>query len=158
MSKNELRQSQRVIRRALGWLEATQEEAARIPDLCSHYKAPFLYATVGEQVRVRRYLDFITDRYLQPNGDFRTTPGEKGWGHLPGTPANRYIYPNGWLVVGFQRMGAYGVARRGLEFISRFQSKELGGFYSRYAIPREEVDRRYLDTSTSAAAGLALLA
>jgi hypothetical protein len=62
------------------------------------------------------------------------------------------------LIVGLQKIGAYGSASKGLEFVRRFQHPQLGGFCSRYDLQREEVDFSCLDTSSTASAGMALLA
>jgi hypothetical protein len=55
-------------------------------------------------------------------------------------------------------MGAYGIAKKGLDFIRRFQSSELGGFYSRYEPKSGVINENYLDSSSTSSAGLALLA
>ena len=146
------------IRSALSWLRANDEQIEGMADLASHYKAPYLYAVLGDPVRARKYADLIRSRYLHPDGDFRTTPAAKGWDHLPCSPANRYIYSNGWLIAGFQKMGAYGLAQRGLSFIQRFQSQQAGGFCSRFHIASGTVEPRYIDSSSTSSGGLALLA
>jgi hypothetical protein len=145
------------IARALEWLAASEARIAVLEDVASHYKAPYLYAAVGQPVLARRYASLFRHRYLQPDGDFRTRRDFKGWGHLPCSPANRYIYSNGWLVAGFQKMGAYGLAREGLDFIRRFQTAE-GGFCSRYDLETSAVVPDFQDTSSTSSAGLALLA
>ncbi|HVN82904.1 MAG TPA: hypothetical protein VMW38_28230 [Terriglobia bacterium] len=144
--------------RALSWLRKNEERIEGVADLASHYKAPYLYAVLGDTIRARKYADLIRLRYLQPDGDFRTSPDAKGWEHLPCSPANRYIYSNGWLVAGFQKMGAYGLAQRGLSFIRRFQSPQLGGFCSRFHIASGTVEPRYLDSSSTSSGGLGYLA
>jgi len=146
------------IDRAHRWLEKQEDKIGKMEDLCSHYKAPYLYAVLGDRQRARRYADLLAVRYLQSNGDFRTRSDHKGWSHLPCSPANRYVYSNGWIIVGLQKIGAYGTARKGLDFVRRFQHPDLGGFSSRYAIDSERVDFGRLDTSSTASAGMALLA
>jgi hypothetical protein len=146
------------IRGAIEWLSSNDPRIEAMADLASHYKAPYLYSVVGDPVRARKYADLIRSRYLQPDGDFRTRPDAKGWDHLPCSPANRYIYPNGWLIAGFQKMGAYGLAQKGLAFIRRFQSQRLGGFCSRFHIASGAVIPDFLDSSSTSSGGLALLA
>ncbi len=143
---------------ALEWLRSQDPQIEAMADLASHYKAPYLYSVVGDRVRARKYADLIGTRYLQPDGDFRTHPDAKGWGHLPCSPANRYIYSNGWLIAGFQKMGCYGLAQRGLAFIRRFQSPQSGGFYSRFDVASGAVVPAFLDSSSTSSGGLALLA
>ena len=154
---SEIEKYQSTISRALGWLKRNHEEAMKAEDFSAHYKAPFLYAVLGEPVLAREYLDLIENKYLQDDGDFRTSASEKGWPHLPCSPANRYIYPNGWTILAFQRLGAYNIARKGLDFIRKFQSPDLGGFYSRYDPKTGVIGKDYIDSSSTSSAGLALL-
>lgn len=155
---SDIEKYQQTISLAMGWLKDHHEEAIKVEDLSAHYKAPFLYAVLGEPVLAREYLDLIERKYLQPDGDFRTSPSKKGWAHLPCSPANRYLYPNGWLVLAFQKLGAYDIARKGLDFIRKFQSPQLGGFYSRFDLESGVINENYLDSSSTSSAGLALLA
>jgi len=158
MQQSLIEQGQQAIERGLGWLRRCENEIAEIEDLSAHYKAPYLYAALGDPVRARRYVELLQSRYLQADGDFRTNVADKGWAHLQCSPANRYVYSNGWIIVGLRKLGAYGAARQGLDFIRRFQSPELGGFYSRFDVATGKVDPCYLDSSSTSSAGLALLA
>jgi hypothetical protein len=146
------------IARGLGWLEKNRAEIVAQKDLSAHYKAPYLYAAVGDPLRGRFYANLIKDKYQQTDGDFRTSAHEKGWVHLPCSPANRYVYSNGWVICGLRRLGFYGAAERGMDFVRRFQSPTLGGFASRFDPSLGKVEPRYLDTSSTSSAGLALLA
>ena len=87
----------------------------------------------------------MANRYLRKDGDFCTSDREKGWKVLPCSPANRYVYSNGWIVVGLRRLGFYATAGKGLTFIMKFQSKATGGFHSRFDISTRcinEIDQR----------------
>jgi hypothetical protein len=158
MSQELINQGRKSIQKGLGWLREHDEEILQITDLSAHYKAPYLYAALGEPFQSRRYADLIHRRYLQPDGDFRTEPTRKGWSHLPASPANRYVYSNGWIICGLRRLGCYGLADRGVKFLLRLQSAELGGFYSRFDPAANQVNDQYLDSSSTSSAGLALLA
>jgi hypothetical protein len=153
-----LQRGQETIATGLRWLKGHWQDILQIEDLHAHYKAPYLYAVVGDPLRARHYADLIQGRYLQADGDFRTGPRYKGWKSLPISPANRYVYSNGWIIVGLRKLGLYGVAARGVDFVRRFQSPELGGFFSRFDPASGEVDPHYLDSSSTSSAGLALLA
>ena len=157
-TESDIQRYQCTIDRALAFLRANEDEILRMDDLSAHYKALYLYASSDDRVLSRRYLDLVVSRYLRHSGDFRTSETDKGWNHLRNSPANRYIYSNGWMIVGLRRMAAYGVAARALKFVMRFQSPELGGFCSRYDIEKDDVNPRYLDTSSTSSGGLALLA
>ncbi len=147
-----------VVAKAVNWLHRNHAEVVALPDVSAHYKTPYLYAATGERRGARQRLELIIERYLQPDGDFRTHPDAPGWPQEPAGPANRYVYADAWLVMGFQRLGFYGVARKGLEFLLRFQDPGLGGFHSRFDPATGQIEERYLDVSSTSVAGLALLA
>jgi hypothetical protein len=158
MDQELLKQGQETIARGLSWLRQQEETISKIEDLSAHYKAPYLYAVVGDPIRARSYADLMRERYLQSDGDFRTSRHSRGWADMPVMPAVRYLYPNGWIIVGLHRLAVYDAARRGIEFVRRFRSSELGGFFSRFEISSGQVEARYLDSSSTGSAGLALLA
>ena len=158
MNPELLERGQKTVARGLDWLRRHEDQISRIEDLSAHYKAPYLYAVLGDPIRAGRYADLMRTRYLQPDGDFRTSRMDRGWTDAPVMPAVRYLYPNGWIIVGLRKLGVYDAARRGVDFVRRFQSPELGGFFSRFDIPTGQVDTRYLDSSSTSSAGLALLA
>jgi len=153
-----MQRGREAIAKGLSWLRQHDDEIAHMNDLSAHYKAPYLYAVLGDPVRARYYAHLMQARYLQTDGDFRTHRMQKGWTHLPCSPANRYVYSNGWIIVGLRKLGVYGAASRGMDFVSRFQSRELGGFFSRFDVASGQIDTRYLDSSSTSSAGLALLA
>lgn len=152
-----LKKAKKAVALAQEWLDAHEAEIAAFTDLNAHYKACYLYAVTGNALKARQYADFMA-AHIQKNGDFRTKPDEKGWYTLPCSPANRYVYPNGWIVAGLQKMGAYGTAAHGLDFLLSMQDSDSGGFYSRYVVSEERPDKNYVDTSGTASAGLAMLA
>jgi hypothetical protein len=149
---------QATISRGVGWLKRNRSAIAALEDLSAHYKALYLYAAIGDPILGRHYAQRITSHYLRPDGDFRTYAHEKGWAHLACSPANRYVYSNGWIICGLRRLGYYGIAERGMDFVRRFQSDKLGGFSSRFDPTTGTVNPRYLDSSSTSSAGLALLA
>ncbi len=158
MNSDLLKRGQEAIARGLGWLRHHDDEICTMEDLHAHYKAAYLYAVLGDPVHGRYYADLMQKRYLQADGDFRTSRLQKGWANLPISPANRYVYSNGWIIVGLRKLGVYGAAHRGMDFVRRFQSPELGGFFSRFEVESSQVDTHYLDSSSTSSAGLALLA
>ena len=146
------------VAKAVNWLREHHRQVIELPDVSSHYKGPYLYATTGGRTRARRHLDLIIDRYLQEDGDFRTSPDDPGWPQEPASPANRYLYSDSWLVLGLQRMGLYGAAAKGLQFLRRFQDPDLGGFRSTFDVKTRQVNVQYLNVPSTCIAGLALLA
>jgi hypothetical protein len=153
-----LQRGQETVARGLDWLDKNYDRISQIEDMSAHYKAPYLYATLGDPIRARYYADLMHKRYLQADGDFRTGPLSKGWAGAPGFPAACYLYSNGWIIVGLRKLRVYGPAGRGVEFVRRFQSPELGGFFSRFDLASGKVETRYLDSSGTSSAGFALLA
>ncbi|PKM69757.1 MAG: hypothetical protein CVU94_02350 [Firmicutes bacterium HGW-Firmicutes-19] len=146
------------ISRGVGWLKRNQSQIATLSDLSAHYKAPYLYAAIGDPVQGRHYAKLIFEKYQKADGDFRTAEKEKGWAHLACSPANRYIYSNGWVICGLRRLGYYGAAEKGMNFVRRFQTPKMGGFASRFEVHSGNVNLRFLDSSSTSSAGLALLA
>lgn len=140
------------------WLKQNEKAIDEISDLNAHYKACCLYPTIGGTLKSRYYADMMKNKYLRDDGDFRTEENNKGWYSLPCSPANRYVYSNGWIVTGMHRMGAYGIAGRGLDFLLQMQDCKTGGFYSRYNIVEKQPNRDYVDTSSTSSAGIAMIA
>ncbi len=158
MEKELISKAEIAIKRGLEWLIAENSSIDTITDFAAHYKAPYLYSVTGLRERSRKYADLLERSYLREDGDFRMSADEKGWQHMPASPGNRYIYGNGWAIAGLQKIGAYGVARKGLKFLERFQDPDTGGFFSRYNIKEKKIDRTRLDTSSTCSGVLAFLA
>jgi hypothetical protein len=158
MDSELLKQGQETVAKGLDWLRRHNDQISQIEDLSAHYKAPYLYAVLGDSIRARHYADLMRTRYLQADGDFRTSRLNRGWADAPVMPAALYLYPTGWIIVGLRKLGVYDAASRGVDFVRRFQSPELGGFYSRFDVSSGQVETSYLDTSSTSSAGLALLA
>jgi hypothetical protein len=158
MDSELLKQGRETVAKGLDWLYRHNDQISQIEDLSAHYKAPYLYAVLGDSIRARYYADLMRTRYLQADGDFRTNPMNRGWADAPVMPAVRYLYPSGWIIVGLRKLGVYDAASRGVDFVRRFQSPELGGFFSSFDVSSGQVETGHLDTSSTSSAGLALLA
>ena len=158
MNQELLEQGQEAVVKGLSWLRRHSAQISKMEDLSAHYKAPYLYAVMGDPIRAGHYADLMRKRYLQADGDFRTSRLNRGWRDAPVMPAVHYLYPNGWIIVGLRKLGVYDAASRGIDFVRRFQSPELGGFFSRFDVSSGQVEERSLDTSSTSSAGLALLA
>jgi len=146
------------IERIVRWAHERWDAVEAEPDLQAHYKAPAFWAAVGDPVMAGRHRKLICDRFLRDDGDFRMADDVKGFVRFPCTTVNQYIYPNGWLIVGMQRSGAYDVVSKALPFILRFQHPSLGGFYYAFDPKSKRIDESLLDSSSTSSAGLALLA
>ena len=61
------------IARGLNWLEQHRAQIVTQKDLSAHYKAPYLYAAVGDSLHGRFYANLMQGKYQQADGDFRTS-------------------------------------------------------------------------------------
>jgi len=143
--------------RAAGRARDSWHLIEREKDLQGHYKGPYLWAAVGDMEMAGRHRRIIRERFLQEDGDFRSSPHTKGFFEFPCTVANQYLYSNGWIISGMQKLGAYEVAQKGLEFMLRLQDPSTGGFYSSFDPDKKEADRHLLDSSSTSSAGMACL-
>jgi len=90
--------------------------------LADYYKVPLAYMVCGASAEANRLFDWIRNQGMTPDGDFGP--------RLPETLGYYYIYYNTWITIGAQRQSHFDIARRGMDFISRFWDSESGGFYS----------------------------
>ena len=140
------------------WARANRDRLMKEPDLQAHYKGPYFWASVGDMEMAGVYRGLIAERFLRDDGDFRMAPDVKGFLSFPCTTVNQYIYPNGWITTGMIKTGAYDIARRGIEFILRFQDPKFGGFYYAFDPKTLTIDKKLMDSSSTSSAGIALLA
>jgi hypothetical protein len=129
------------IRKTVEWARSRWDSILTEPDLQCHYKAPAFWASVGEPQMAARHCRVIRERFLRDDGDFRMADDVKGFTRFPCTTVNQYIYPNGWLIVGMQKLGAYDVVAKALSFILRFQDPDLGGFYYKFDPKGKRLDQ-----------------
>jgi len=152
-----IKRYQRCIRKTEEWAENNLERIFAEPDVQGHYKSLYFWLAIGNMQRAGQHKKFICDKFLRSDGDFRTEDNFKGFGSFPYSPPNQYIYSNGWIISGLQKLGCYDVAQKGVEFILRFQDEKLGGFYCTFDTTKKEVTRKLMDSSSTASACLALL-
>lgn len=145
------------VRRAVQWAYANQERILAETDIQACYKAPYFWASVGDMHMAGLYRKRLKGAFLRSDGDFRSREDAKGFFVFPCTVHNQYIYPNGWLVSGMQRLGAYELSQKGLAFILQFQDPAHGGFYYAYDPAAKAIDRRLMDSSSTSSAGMACL-
>lgn len=146
-----------VIHKTRKWAYNNWERILTEPDLQGHYKAPYFWAVLGDMIMAGKHRGIFENRFLQSDGDFRTDDKNKGFSGFPCTIVNQYIYSNGWIIRGMQKLGAYDLVNKGLDFILGFQDKMFGGFYLAYDPLNGEIDKRLMDSSSTSSAGMALL-
>lgn len=148
----------KTIRKTVEWTEKNWDAIVNEADIQGHYKALYFALSVGDMEKAAKFREIICNRFLRSDGDFRMEENCKGFKLFPCLPPNRYIYPNGWIVVGLQRLGLYGFAKQGLDFMLRFQDDLTGGFFHSFDPVKKEVDKSSVCCSCSSSAGLACLA
>src|SRR5689334_21618627 len=114
LNPQQLETYQHTIRKTHQWALANTPKLLAEKDLQAHYKAPYFWASVGDAHHVGIWRDLIQNKFLQPDGDFRTAPDTKGFLSFPATLTNQYIYSNGWLIAGMIKNSAYDLAQKGL--------------------------------------------
>jgi hypothetical protein len=145
------------IRKTHQWAVNNTPKLLAEKDLQAHYKASYFWNAVGDPQHAGLWRKLIAEQFLQPDGDFRTSPDTKGFLAFPATLTNQYIYSNGWIIAGMIKWGAYDIAHKGLQFMLRFQDPNTGGCYYSFDPGTGAIDKRLLDSSSTSAAGLAFL-
>lgn len=155
--RQQLDRASETIQKTKQWAYTHWESIVVEGDLQGHYKAPYFWAALGDMRMGGKHGQLIADRFLQMDGDFRMNRRQKGFLGFPCTVVNQYIYSNGWLISGLQKLGAYDLAAKGLAFILQFQDEEHGGFYFSYDLEHNSVDSRLMDSSSTSSAGMACI-
>ncbi len=146
-----------VVSNTAKWARNNHERVMAEPDIQAHYKAPYFWACIGDMSMAGEHRRHIAEKFLRADGDFRAAEDGKGFYVFPCTVRNQYIYPNGWLISGMQKLGAYDVVNKALPFILRFQDPKHGGFYFSFDAKEKQIDRALMDSSSTSSAGMACL-
>jgi hypothetical protein len=155
-TNSQLKRYTKTVALAAQWARNNWDRILAEKDLQGHYKGPYLWAAVGDMQMAALHRALFAERFLQEDGDFRSTPESKGFFEFPCTVDNQYLYSNGWIVSGMQKIGAFEIAQKGLDFLLRLQDSS-GGFYASYDPKKGKADNRLLDSSSTSSAGLACL-
>ena len=145
------------IRRAAQWIYDHIDELMAMNDLQGFYKAPYAWCVQGDMKMAGEYRRIIAERFLRADGDFRSAEDAKGFFSFPCTVDNQYLYSNGWLMAGLQKLGAFEIVRKTMEFALRFQDSQHGGFYKSFDVTSGTIDRALLDSSSTSSIGIACL-
>ena len=93
-------------------------------DLASYVKVPTLFLAAGRWDLADRVLGFVTQRFLQPDGDVRT-PGEER--SIDPLLAACPAYANGWIAAAAQRLGRFELSEPTWAHLRRYFHPDLGG-------------------------------
>ena len=111
-------------------------------------KTPWALAMSGEPWTASLVGDHVKKSFLKDDGDLPVTneiPSYKQWDE------QHYLYSEGWLTYGLQKVGRFDVTHKTMRFIEGFQDARLGGFYSNKG-------RTHMDTLVTSLCGLCCLA
>jgi len=157
LTKTQIDRYTSAVKNTVKWAHSNYRRVMAERDIQAHYKAPYFWASVGDMQMAGLHRNHIARTFLRTDGDFRSEENHKGFYVFPCTVRNQYIYPNGWLISGMQKLGAYDVANRGLAFLRAFQDPKYGGFYFGFDANSQQIDRRLMDSSSTSSAGMACL-
>jgi hypothetical protein len=94
-------------------------------DLACYYKSPYLLQLSGRARQAMQLLEFIQRRFMCTDHDFVTAPHRKS----ENAAFNEYwVYPNGWLAMGAQRLGRFDITYPTFEYLRSAHEPDRGGF------------------------------
>ncbi len=114
---------------ALNWLLQQLKDdgsyGSAINDLASYYKSPYLFYISGRIEEAKRTLNHIKQKFMQENGDFKTSVDIKS---NNGAFVEYWAYTNGWITLAAQKMGCFDIAYPAYQYLKSFYHKKNGGF------------------------------
>lgn len=119
---------------------------ADVEDICCYYKGPQGLAANGQALAATRGLRYVVNRFMTPEGDFRTSVEKRAAGSYTVKYCN--LYPAFWLLGATVDLRAYSIARKIFRFMLTCSDERTGGFRSLVGNQSPIVD------SNSTAAGL----
>ncbi len=150
-----LEKSQKSSARALAWLtQKIQPDGSygqEIGDLACYYKSPYLFYISGKLSEASLILKAIKTRFLQPDGDFKTSSHLKSENNAF---EEYWAYTNAWIAVAAQKMGQFDVAESAYQYLRSFFHEKNGGFTTNSPYGQSD---DVVDVLTTAHLGLAAL-
>ena len=95
-------------------------------DISCYYKSTYFMRVIGETAAAARLMNYLTARFMTPEGDFRNSDEVRSTGSYVSGFCN--LYSNSWAMRSAEAMHWHGLARRVLNFMLQFRT-EQGGFY-----------------------------
>jgi hypothetical protein len=135
MSERTLSDCRQAATRTVDWLAARITSDGSVGDDCEDlacfYKLPYLMQLAGHAAEAHRLLDYIRDRFLRSDGDFRTSNRVKT---IDPVLALYPGYINGWITMAAHKLGRFDLSFPAWDYLRGFWNADLGGF----AIDRTE--------------------
>jgi len=93
-------------------------------ELEAYYKSPLAFAETNHVLQGQKVIQWIVEKYRTPAGHF--------YDSLNDISFQRHcdLYQDLWIIWGAWRLGQFGIAQTGLDFVLRFFDKTSGGFQS----------------------------
>lgn len=123
-------------------------------DLAAYYKLPTTLYAAGRVEEAGRVVDYILERFLQPNGDLLTGEGDKS---ADAALTEYYHYTNAWVAMGAQRLGRFDMAQGLHPYLLGFYNKHQGGFNTSTPYHPSDKDAIVTDTLSTSHGGLLAL-
>ena len=115
----------RGVRWLTAWLGDDGSYGPQADDLACYYKSPYLFGSSGRARQASEVLEFVRRRFMGSDYDFATASHHKS----DNAAFNEYwVYPNGWLVMGAQRLGRFDIAYPAFEYLRSAHEPDRGGF------------------------------
>ncbi|MDJ0680550.1 MAG: hypothetical protein QNJ18_11880 [Xenococcaceae cyanobacterium MO_167.B52] len=141
--------------RALKWLtqkiQLDGSYGQNISDLACYYKSPYLFYISGNIEEANLILMTITTKFLQQNGDFKTSSNLKSENDAF---EEYWAYTNGWIALAAQKMGQFDIATKAYQYLKSFFHERNGGFTTNKPYDQSH---NVVDVLTTAHLGLAAL-
>ncbi|MCU0535303.1 MAG: hypothetical protein MUD14_15555 [Hydrococcus sp. Prado102] len=141
--------------RALAWLtQKIQSDGSygqEIGDLAYYYKSPYLFYLSGLSEEASLILRTIKTRFLQQDGDFKTSSNLKS---ANDAFEEYWAYTNAWIAIAAQKMGHFDVAAKAYQYLKSFFHEGNGGFTTNKPYGQSN---NVVDVLTTAHLGLAAL-
>ncbi len=136
MTDNQLTRYQEAVAKGRRWLLSRLQPGGLFDvqslNLRCYLRSPLALLMAGAPGAAYPLLDTIRNRYLCPDGDFRTSPEVKYASdrfNLNGE-RNFYLYGNGWATLSAHLNGRFDISFRGADYMLRYQDPWTGWFLS----------------------------
>lgn len=150
-----LEKCQQSSHRALAWLTQKMQfdgsYGREIVDLACYYKSPYLFYLSGKSEEASLILRTIKTRFLQFDGDFKTSSHLKSENDAF---EEYWAYTNAWIAIAAQKMGQFDMATRAYRYLQSFFHEKNGGFTTNKPYGKSN---NVVDVLTTAHLGLAAL-
>ncbi len=157
----EMKEVSEAKRKGLGWFAknwpAEGPMKVENENLRCYAKLPVTCAVAGDAAGAQKALNTLKDRFLTPEGDFRTSKEWKfGADAFNQGAEGRYLYSNGWIAIAAQINRRFDLAVPAINYILRYQDPQSGGVFA-LQLGKEAEGSRRVDLAATVSCGHAML-